>query len=128
MDDWEKKRYRPKRSSRDRALAQLRGYWEPQDTSGYEHTSESAVEKAIGNLGLQSRFDEEQVFDSWNAIVSNFVASHSRPGALQRRVLSIQVLHSTVFYELERMKGEILRKMQDRFGAEHIRDLKFRLG
>ncbi|MEM6278307.1 MAG: DUF721 domain-containing protein [Verrucomicrobiota bacterium] len=128
MDDWEKKRFRPKRSNRDRALAQLRGYWEPQDTSEFEHTSSSAVEKAMGTLGLQSRFNEEQVFDAWNAMVSTFVASHSRPVALQSRVLSIQVLHSTVFYELERMKGEILRKMQDEFGSDHIRDLRFRLG
>ncbi|MEM1442237.1 MAG: DUF721 domain-containing protein [Verrucomicrobiota bacterium] len=128
MDDWEKRRYRPKRSNRDRALAQLRGYWEPQDTSEFEHTSGTAVEKTMGSLGLQSRFNEEQVFDAWNAMVNNFVASHSRPIELRRKVLSIQVLHSTVFYELERMKGEILRKMQDQFGAEHIRDLKFRLG
>lgn len=82
----------------------------------------------MGGLGLQSRFNEEQVFDAWNAMVSNTLASHSRPISLQRKVLSIQVLQSTVFYELERMKGEILRKMQAQFGAEHIRDLNFRLG
>ncbi|MDF2378402.1 MAG: DUF721 domain-containing protein [Verrucomicrobiales bacterium] len=124
----EKRRYRPKRSSRDRALAQLRGYWEPQDVSEFEHTAESAVTKAMSELGLNSRFNEEQVFDAWNVMVSTFIASHSRPIALQKKVLSIQVLHSTVFYELERMKGQILQKMQDQFGAEHIRDLKFRLG
>ena len=82
----------------------------------------------MSELGLNSRFNEEQVFEAWNVMVSTFIASHSRPIALQKKVLSIQVLHSTVFYELERMKGQILQKMQDQFGAEHIRDLKFRLG
>ncbi|MDF1656485.1 MAG: DUF721 domain-containing protein [Verrucomicrobiales bacterium] len=128
MQEWEKKRYRPKRTTKDRALSQLRGYWEPQDTSEFEHTAESAVTKAMGSLGLNSRFNEEQVFDAWNVMVSTFIASHSRPIALHRKVLSIQVLHSTVFYELERMKGQILLKMQEQFGAENIRDVTFRLG
>lgn len=128
MGEWEKKRYRPKRSTKDRALAQLRGYWEPQDTSEFEHTAGTAVEKALGGLGLQQRFNEEQVFDAWNQMVDAFVASHARPIALQRKVLSIQVLNSSVYYELERMKGQILKKMQDQFGAGNITGINFRLG
>ncbi|MDF1826060.1 MAG: DUF721 domain-containing protein [Verrucomicrobiales bacterium] len=128
MANWDKKLYRPKRTRRDRALAQLRGYWEPQDVSEFEHTAGEAVSKAMGDLGLNSRFNEEQVFEAWNELVSDFVATNSRPVALQRKVLSIQVLHSTVHYELERMKGQILQKMQDQFGAENIREVRFRLG
>ncbi|GEM_PF-214556 len=128
MGNWDKKVYRPKRTHKERALAQLRGYWEPQDVSEFEHTAETAVKQAMSSLGLNNRFNEEQVFDAWNVMVSTFIASHSRPIALQKKVLSIQVLHSTVFYELERMRGQILQKMQDQFGAEHIRDVTFRLG
>ncbi|MDF1851853.1 MAG: DUF721 domain-containing protein [Verrucomicrobiales bacterium] len=121
-------RSRPKRSMRERALAQLRGYWEPQDVSKFEQNMGSAVEKTMKGLGLESRFNEDQVFDAWNDLVDNFVANNARPIALQRKVLIIQVLHSTVFYELERMKGQILKRMQDRFGETHIRDVRFRLG
>lgn len=113
---------------RERALAQLRGYWEPQDVSGFEQSMGTAVEKTMKGLGLESRFNEDQVFDAWNDLVDNFVASNARPVALQRKVLIIQVLHSTVFYELERMKGQILQRMQDRFGENNIRDVRFRLG
>lgn len=121
-------RARPRRSLRERALAQLRGYWEPQDTSRFERKMGNAVETTLKGLGLEDRFNEEQVFDAWNDLVDNFVATHARPVALQRKVLVIQVLHSTVFYELERMKGQILQRMQDRFGSDHIRDVRFRLG
>ena len=121
-------RYRPKRSTRDRALSELRGYWEPQDVSKYERDIENVVELTMKGLGLKDRFNEEQVFDAWNDLVDNFVAQNSRPVALTNKVLSIQVLHSTVHYELERMKGQILQKMQAQFGAENIREVRFRLG
>ena len=121
-------RSRPRRSTRDRALAQLRGYWEPQDVSKFEQDITTAVDKTMKGLGLKNRFNEEQVFDAWNELVDDFVAQNARPVTLQRKVLHIQVLHSTVHYELERMRGKILQKMQDRFGEEHIRDVRFRLG
>ena len=79
-------------------------------------------------LGLKDRFNEEQVFEAWKELVDTFVAQNARPLALERKVLSIQVLHSTVHYELERMKGSLLQRMQERFGAENIREIRFRLG
>ncbi|MEX2580494.1 MAG: DUF721 domain-containing protein [Verrucomicrobiales bacterium] len=121
-------RARPNRSLKDRTMAQLRGYWEPEDMSRFEYDSETAVARTMKGLGLKDRFNEEQVFDAWNDLVDSFVAQNARPVALQRKVLSIQVLHSTVHYELERMKGQILQRMQERFGSENIKDVRFRLG
>ncbi|NLT69731.1 MAG: DUF721 domain-containing protein [Verrucomicrobiaceae bacterium] len=121
-------RYRPRRSPKDRVLAEWRGYWEPQDVSQYEKRIESVVDKAMKGLGLKDRFHEEQIFDAWNGMVDSFIAANARPVVLERKVLSIQVLHSTVHYELERMKGQLLRRMQERFGTEHIREIRFRLG
>ena len=110
-------RYRPRRPLKDRVLAEWRGYWEPQDVSKYEQEIESVVGKAMKGLGLKDRFNEEQVFEAWNEMVDNFIGSNARPVVLEKKVLSIQVLHSTVHYELERMKGQLLRRMQERFGA-----------
>lgn len=121
-------RSRPRRSNRERALAQLRGYWEPQDVSSFEQDMNGAVEKAMKDLGLESRFNEEQVFEAWNELVDSFVADNARPVSMNHKILYIQVLHSTVFYELERMRGQILKRMQDQFGAENIRDVRFRIG
>jgi predicted nucleic acid-binding Zn ribbon protein len=86
------------------------------------------VEGAMKGMGLKDRFNEEQVFEAWSTLVNPFIAEHARPVALDRKVLYIQVLHSTIHYELERMKGQILAKMQKEFGASNIRDVKFRLG
>lgn len=121
-------RYRPRRPLKDRVLAEWRGYWEPQDVSKYESTLSDAVGKTMKGLGLNDRFNEEMVFDAWNEMVDGFIAANARPISLERRVLAIQVLHSTVHYELERMKGDLLRRMQERFGPEKIREIRFRLG
>ncbi len=121
-------RYRPRRPLKDRVVAEWRGYWEPQDVSKFEQEIESGVGKAMKGLGLKDRFNEEQVFEAWNELVDNFIAHNARPISLERKVLSIQVLHSTVHYELERMKGSLLKKMQERFGPENVRDIRFRLG
>lgn len=121
-------RYRPRRPLKDRVIAEWRGYWEPQDVSTYEQEIESVVGKAMKGLGLKDRFNEEQVFEAWHEMVDNFIGSNARPVVLEKKVLSIQVLHSTVHYELERMKGQLLRRMQERFGAENIREIRFRLG
>ena len=123
-----RRRNRRKPSSRDVGLAQLRGYWEPEDLNKYSHAAPALVESALKGMGLEQRFNEEQVFEAWGTLVNEFVAEHARPVALEKKVLYIQVLHSSIHYELERMKGPILAKMQKEFGTENIRSISFRLG
>jgi hypothetical protein len=47
---------------------------------------------------------------------------------VKRKVLFVQVIQPAVHYSLDRMKGQILARVQREFGAENIRDLKFRVG
>lgn len=123
-----KQRYRPRRSARETVLAEWRGIWEPQDLSKYDHEMGSVVNAALKGMGLEERFAEEQVFAAWSRLVSPLLAQHARPVAIERKVLHIQVLHSSIYYEVERMKGQILARMQQEFGATNIRAVRFRLG
>ena len=123
-----KRRYRRATTAKDIGLAQLRGYWEEEDLSKYNHDATTVVQAAMKGMGLEQRFNEEQVFEAWSTLVNPFIAEHAKPISLERKILFIQVLHSTIHYELERMKGSILAKMQKEFGSENIRDVKFRLG
>jgi len=121
-------RTRKKPSAKETILAEFRGYWEPEDLSEYTQAMSKVMVGALKGMGLEDRFNEEQVFAAWSTLVSPMIAEHARPISLERKVLFIQVLHSAIHYELERMKGQILSKMQAEFGAQHIRDVKFRLG
>ncbi len=110
-------------------MAEFRGYWEPDDTSEFAHDD---IGKVIGStlkkLGLKDRFDEDQVKAAWREIVGEFVAQNSQPIGMNRKALLVQVLQPAVHYTLERMKGQILEKMQARFGRENIREVRFRIG
>jgi len=123
-----KQRRRPPRSPKERAMAQFRGYWEPQDLSAFERPIGEALEKTMKSLGLKDRFSEEQVFAAWGEMVDEFIASQARPVSLERGRLRIQVLNPSVHYELDRMRGQILRRMQERFGEKAVRDVRFTLG
>lgn len=130
-DLWNEKkpRYRRYRGPKDRVLAEFRGYWEPEDTSHHAHDDlEKVVRSTLAKLGLQDRFDEDQVKAAWGEVVGDFVARNSQPVGVQRKVLLVQVLQPAVHYTLEREKGQILAKMQARFGASRIREVRFRIG
>ena len=130
-DFWNEKKPRPRkrRTAKDEALAQWKGFWEPDDTSAHERGRiKDVVQVAMKRLGLQNRFDEGQILGAWNSIVGDFVAQNSRPVEVKRKILYVQVIQPAVHYSLDRMKGEILARVQREFGAENIRDLKFRVG
>lgn len=123
-------RKRRSRNPRDYALAQLRGYWEPEAVAEYEKDAATVLAKALNGLqaGLGERFAEEEILSAWSDVVGEFVASHSRPTKLDRRVLYVQVLQSAIHYTLERSKADLLQKMQARFGASAVRQLRFLIG
>lgn len=121
-------RKRPAPSLRERSLAAWRRYEEPPDLGRYQHDMAQAVAQTMKGLGLNDRFHEDQIFSAWGEVVGEFIAANARPIGLERSVLTIQVLNSSVHYEMERMKSTILAKMQDRFGKKHLREVRFRLG
>jgi len=124
-----KPRYRKYRGASARALAEFRGYREPDDTSAFAHDNiGEVIGSTLKKLGLKNRFDEDQVKAAWHDIVGDFVSRNSQPLGVNRKVLLVQVLQPAVHYTLERMKGQILAKMQARFGREHIREIRFRIG
>ena len=115
-------------SAKARVIAEFRRYWEPLDLGANAHQMPDLVKSTLQELKLEERFDEQQVFQAWNELVPPFVAQNARPDSMRHKILYIQVLHPTIHYELQRMTGQILAKMQSRFGENNIREVKFRIG
>lgn len=70
----------------------------------------------------------EEITAAWREIVGEFFAKHTAPDAIKRGVLTVRVLQPTIHYTLNMEKGRLLARLQDRFGKEAVRDLKFRHG
>lgn len=82
--------------------------------------------KAIQKLGLNSRIKEAEIIGAWRELVGDFLAEHSEPQQLIRATLYVRVIQPTIRYELDRVwKSQVISKLQERFGAKVIRDVKF---
>src|SRR5947208_3587127 len=85
--------------------------------------------RVMQHLDLRERVREPAVIDAWSNIVGDFIAAHSAPVGLRDGILYVRVLQPALHYELEQIsKSEILRKLNQRFGAKTIRNIRFRVG
>jgi predicted nucleic acid-binding Zn ribbon protein len=115
-------------SLRRKVIAEWRGLPEPPTKADRCASVGALLEKLMPKLGLKDRMSEAQILDAWKEIVGDFLAQHSIPSGLHSGVLTIQVIQPTVRYELDRTwKPEILKKLQARFGARIVREIRFRL-
>ncbi|MGI8605423.1 MAG: DciA family protein [Verrucomicrobiales bacterium] len=115
-------------AARHRALQEWRLLPEKADPDRHQHSAATLVAALLDKLGLGQRMREEEVAAAWAAIVGDFSARHSRPMRLKYRILTVAVAQPAVLFTLDRSKGTILARLQERFGSSVIRDLKFRAG
>lgn len=112
---------------RRRVLQDWRGLPDNSDAADRCAQAGDILKKLLPKLGLSERLSENEIQSAWSGIVGEFLAQHSVPVSLRHGTLLIQVLQSTVHYELDRTwKPEILRKLRERFGAKTVRDVRFR--
>jgi predicted nucleic acid-binding Zn ribbon protein len=111
---------------RARLLNEWRGIGERPSATKNLKTMDQLVPEIIGALGLKDRFETEEMEQLWRELVGDFNASLSRPVRIDRRVLYVQIAQPTALYHMERtLKPELLKKIQAKFGADRIRDIRF---
>lgn len=112
---------------RRRVLEDWRGLPDIPDKPDRCVMAADALKKLLPKLGITERLNEKEVQDAWRDIVGEFLAAHSVPASMRDGVLLVQVLQPTVRYELDRTwKPEILKKLQARFGAKTVKEVRFR--
>lgn len=116
-----------KSSFRNFVLSEWRGLPQPSDEPDRCENIADVLKRILPKLGLKDRLDEQDVADAWHEIVGEFLAGHAKPAGLKNGVILIQVLQPAVRYELETVwKAKILSRLQERFGAKKIREVRFR--
>lgn len=77
---------------------------------------------------LDERLQLEEAVAAWRGLVGEFIAAHTAPDGLKRGVLTIRVLQPAVHHTLSQQKARLLQNLQRRFGADKVREVRFRHG
>ena len=93
----------------------------------FEHIG-SVINKVLKTC--RHECDEEliKVWSLWNSVVGDVVAENTRPAAFKGRLLLVHVVSSTWMYQLQFLKTDILRKINDALGKDMIGEIKFKIG
>ena len=122
----------PKRTSRQRALAELHGV----DVAPLEKARNSAAKamadvmpKVLTNLRMDRRRAEAEVARVWNNLIDPVVTAHAQPTSYHQGTLFVTVDSSVWLDEIVRYRRkEILDRLQHSFGCEMIKKISFRAG
>jgi len=86
------------------------------------------IPDVMKKIGLEKPFWENELIEKWNELVGPQLAAHTRPGRLDRKILYVYVNHPGWLNELARYgQKEILKKLQDYFGANKIKNVRLQL-
>jgi|LSQX01.3.fsa_nt_gb predicted nucleic acid-binding Zn ribbon protein len=84
------------------------------------------VDDILKNMKLDSHAKAGQITEVWPEIVGPQIARHTRPGHYDNQLLTVFVSHPAWLMELRGAPArEILTRLQDRFGAETITDIRW---
>jgi len=72
--------------------------------------------------------DEEELRAAWKEIAGDFIGSHTKPESVKQGLLILRVTQPSMRFHLEQMKAELLSKVQERFGSDKIKSIRFNLG
>ena len=70
----------------------------------------------------------EEVTAAWKEMVGPFMEKQTAPDGLKRGALTVRVLQPAIHHALRSQKVALLARLQERFGKDVVRDLKFRHG
>ena len=122
----------PKRSPKERALADLRGI----DLAPLERIRERPA-RAVGDvmpqilskLRMDKRQGESEILRVWQHLIDPTITAHAQPTGVNKGTLFVTVDSSVWLDEIVRYRRkEILDRLQTSFGREVIQRISFRVG
>ena len=122
----------PKRSSRQRALADLHGIDLAPLEKIREHTARpvgAVMPQILSKLRMEKRQGEAEILRVWRHLIDPSITAHAQPTGINKGTLFVTVDSSVWLDEIVRYRRkEILDRLQHSFGRELIQRISFRVG
>ncbi len=88
----------------------------------------SILERVFSSLDLGIKAKQYQIWEIWEEVVGSAIAHQTQPFRVRNMILWVNVTSSTWMQQLEFMKRQIVKKLNDRMGEKLINDIRFRIG
>jgi len=88
----------------------------------------AVLSQSLKRLDLGTRLDEYGVWPIWNDVVGKTVANNAQPEKIRNGTLFIKVSSSVWMQQLQYMKEMIADKLNQRLGAELVKNIFFIVG
>ena len=100
----------------------------PLDEKRNVSSADEWVDSLLEKVGMQGGLEEERVIKAWKTLAGGLIASQTAPVSLRRGVLVLRVLQPTMRFQLEQEKRQLLRRLQEKLGSEHLKQLRLTVG
>ncbi|WDN89730.1 hypothetical protein BuS5_02698 [Desulfosarcina sp. BuS5] len=69
-----------------------------------------------------------EIWDMWANLVGEVIAKDSKPAAFRKKILIVHVSDSAWIQQLQFLKKDIIKSINDFFGKRLVEDINFRIG
>lgn len=104
------------------------GCEKPQELGENVSDAGSWVDGILKSLFFAESLDEDEIKAAWKEIAGDFIGANTSPVSVKEGNLVLRVTQPAVRFHLEQLKPELLKKIQDRFGKNKVRTIRFNLG
>lgn len=73
---------------------------------------QGVLDAVIRNRGWFGKFDERRIFNVWDSIAGEGMASHSQPVSISGGILRVEVSHHVFAQELSMMKNHLIEQLK----------------
>lgn len=88
----------------------------------------SILADLVQRLDYKERLREHEVWNVWREVVGDLLASKAEPARIEAGKLFVKVSNSTWMQELQYLKDDVRRRLNERLGAPLVRDIHLVLG
>lgn len=85
---------------------------------------DSLLPDIIHEFELEKSFTIEDLVSKWHTIVGDIISTHSKPDRIYKKILFVFADHSVYANEIIMMKEALVRKINNEFPFQTIRDIK----
>lgn len=113
---------------RRQILREWRGCDEVKSLHDGVRAAASLVDAILKASGANEGLEEEEVRSVWKTLAGDFIARHAEPVSVRNGLLTLRVTQPAMRFHLEQMKPMLLKRIQERLGANRVRSVKFSIG